>query len=104
MPNARLARPTRPLRALLAASALGLLLAGGGQAEVALTSSFTRSVAEAAAADDAIAAFYRLRDYQTIWTGPADATRREAFLTALAGASAQGLPPRDPLLISPLPT
>lgn len=92
MTRAFLARPTRPLRALLAASALGLLLAGGGQAEVALTSSFTRSVAEAAAADDAIAAFYRLRDYQTIWTGPADATRREAFLTALAGASAQGLP------------
>jgi len=82
-----------PLRSHLAAVALGVTLgltfSGGAAAQ---STSFTRALAEAASQSDSIAAFYRLRGYQTLWTGPEDATRREAFLTALDGAAVQGLP------------
>lgn len=78
-----------PLRVALAAAALGLVL---NSPVLAQSTSFTRSLAEAASADDSMAAFYRLRGYQTLWTGPQDAARRAAFLTALDGAATQGLP------------
>ena len=55
-------------------------------------SGFTQSVAEAAAEDPALAAFYAARDYRPIWTSEADAERRAALMRALEGAAAQGLP------------
>uniref|UniRef100_A4WRC2 Peptidoglycan-binding domain 1 protein n=2 Tax=Cereibacter TaxID=1653176 RepID=A4WRC2_CERS5 len=53
---------------------------------------FTRSVAEAAGRSDVISAFYAGRSYRPLWTGPEDAERRQAFLSAIAQASAHGLP------------
>jgi L,D-transpeptidase YcbB len=55
-------------------------------------SGYSRAVAEAATADPALASFYASRHYAPIWTSGADAARREAFFTALAGAGAHGLP------------
>ena len=42
---------------------------------------FKQSVAEAAAVDDGLAAFYRERDYAPLWTGEGATERRTAFLT-----------------------
>lgn len=53
---------------------------------------FSQSVAAAASDDEAMAAFYRDSDYAPIWTGAGQEVRRSALLTALAGASAHGLP------------
>ena len=71
----------RPLRLMTAALALGafLPLATPLTAQV---SSFARSMAEAASEDEVVAAFYRNRNYQTLWTGPHDQARRNALLTA----------------------
>jgi murein L,D-transpeptidase YcbB/YkuD len=63
-----------------------------GQPAAAQLSPFTQALAEASGKDDVIAAYYRDRNYRTIWTGPADAERRNAFLSALMTAGAHGLP------------
>lgn len=83
-----LARKT--FRRSLIAAVFGLSLGGMAQGQ---STSFVKSVAEAASAEDGIATFYRMRSYQTLWTGPGDSPRREAFLTALDSAAEQGLPP-----------
>ena len=57
-----------------------------------LLSAFTQSLAEAAADQEVIAVFYRDHDYATLWTGPADADRRRALLSAFDMARAHGLP------------
>ncbi|MBT8412924.1 MAG: L,D-transpeptidase family protein [Boseongicola sp.] len=55
---------------------------------------FKQAVAEAAAGDRDIAAFYKETGYKPIWTSSAraDKKRREAFLDAVSNASAHGLP------------
>lgn len=55
---------------------------------------FKQAVAEAAAGDRDIAAFYKENGFEPIWTGSsrADRLRREAFLDALSEASSHGLP------------
>lgn len=53
---------------------------------------FAAALAEAAAADPAVADFYSARGYAPFWTGPADADRRAALIAALDGAAAHGLP------------
>ncbi len=60
-------------------------------------SAFAQAVAEAAAQDTEIAAFYRQNGYQPVWTGtgPQDKARRAALLRALAGAADHGLPAHD---------
>ncbi len=77
------------LLSLVAVTALSLVVSGPVRAE---NSSFTRSVAEAAASEDAVAAFYRSRSYVPLWTGPEDSARRSALLAALDDASVHGLP------------
>jgi murein L,D-transpeptidase YcbB/YkuD len=62
------------------------------QPAMAQTTAFTQSLAATASADDAIAEWYRTNGYQTLWTGPADAPRRAAFLAAIATADLHGLP------------
>ncbi len=83
-------------RQALLTAAMGLALAASAQGQ-GLPTAFIKSVAEAVNAEGndtaGIAAFYQARGYQTLWTGPADAARREAFLTALDAAAEQGLPP-----------
>ena len=55
---------------------------------------FAQAVAEAAAQDADVAAFYRANGYQPVWTGTgeADAARRAALLKALERAGDHGLP------------
>ncbi len=86
------------------AAALALGPAGAACAEIAqpLTAimagampavdPFAQALAIAAAEDEAIAGFYRDRDYAPLWTTADDAVRRNALLAALAGAAAHGLP------------
>lgn len=60
----------------------------------AQTTAFRQAVAEGAARDDAMAEFYRARDFNGIWTGSARAARarRNALLAAFASAGDHGLP------------
>jgi murein L,D-transpeptidase YcbB/YkuD len=60
----------------------------------AQVTAFMQSVAEAAASDRDIAGFYKSNGYKSIWTakGGRDKQRRQAFLKAIAGANAHGLP------------
>ncbi len=55
---------------------------------------FKQSVAESASSEPAIAAFYRERSYQPIWTGrdSASADRRRALIAAMMDAADHGLP------------
>ncbi|TKZ21167.1 murein L,D-transpeptidase [Shimia litoralis] len=55
---------------------------------------FKQAVAEAAARDSDLAAYYRQNGYQPIWTGmdDIDLKRRQALLDALADADDHGLP------------
>lgn len=66
-----------------------LASAGGAQAQV---TAFKQAVAEAAARDDELAAFYRAREFEGIWTGNSDRQRRNALLTTLSDAGNHGLP------------
>lgn len=61
------------------------------QAEI---TAFKQAVAEEASKDEGIAAFYRARNFEPIWTkkGGKDAQRRKAFLQAISNASVHGLP------------
>lgn len=58
----------------------------------AQTTAFNQAVATASATDDALAAFYAARSYETLWTGPADVQRRQALVQALSESGDQGLP------------
>jgi murein L,D-transpeptidase YcbB/YkuD len=78
----------------VAAGALCLALgfsAPGAQAQV---TAYKQAVAEAASADDAVAAFYRSGNYEPVWTGDtAEARqRRAALMDALGSATLHGLP------------
>jgi murein L,D-transpeptidase YcbB/YkuD len=81
------ARPLPVLAAFLLSVSLGVSPVGA----TALTG-YTQAVAEAAAPEAAIAAFYRDRAYAPLWTGEDAAVRREALLRALSEADAHGLP------------
>ncbi|MGD9866250.1 MAG: murein L,D-transpeptidase, partial [Pseudodonghicola sp.] len=76
---------------LAATCAFGLGMAVPAQAQV---TAFKQAVAASAATDDAVAAFYRDRDYQPLWTaeGEAARARRAALLDALSGVAVHGLP------------
>ncbi|QIE47391.1 L,D-transpeptidase family protein [Pseudohalocynthiibacter aestuariivivens] len=60
----------------------------------AQVTAFKQSVAEAAARDEALSAFYRANDYTGIWTGQdsKDRQRRQALLQAIEESSVHGLP------------
>ncbi|MHA6343896.1 L,D-transpeptidase family protein [Roseivivax sp. CAU 1761] len=85
-------------RGAFAGAALALMMLGGpgvAAAPVGLgVTPFKQSVAEAASEVDAVAAFYRARDFAPYWTGPEEThlRRREALLDAITGAAAHGLP------------
>lgn len=88
----------RRLCAALAMSCMGLTAAltalpQGAQAQAAFhVTAFKQAVAEAAAGDEQVSAFYRARDYAPIFTGGEDAPRRAALLKALGTADDHGLP------------
>ncbi|TCO69811.1 L,D-transpeptidase family protein [Rhodovulum euryhalinum] len=81
----------RGLMAGVAAVVLGLGAPAPANAAMDLTA-FRQAVAEAAAKDDAIAAFYRQRGYAPFWTSAEAADRRAALLSVLAQAPDHGLP------------
>lgn len=95
MPSACRSKPGRRLglclSILLTAGGLGAPLPARAQIRAEVTP-FSRTVAEAAGGRAVIAAFYRDRGYRTLWTGPEDAARRSAFLSAITQAPAHGLP------------
>ncbi|TNF59125.1 MAG: murein L,D-transpeptidase [Rhodobacteraceae bacterium] len=64
------------------------------QSDLSQVTAFRQAVAEAAADDADIAAFYRATGYQPIWTGgdADDLDRRRALVAALDQAPAHGLP------------
>jgi murein L,D-transpeptidase YcbB/YkuD len=78
-------------QALLVALALSLAPIPATTARAEATS-FTQSLAATAAKDEAVAEWYRQTNYETLWTGPEDAGRRAALLSAIATAADHGLP------------
>ena len=81
--------PRRFFPAVLTALSFGLADAGAADAQ---SVAFRQAVAEASAKDEAVADFYRDRNYVAIWTEADDAARRTAFLSVVARASDHGLP------------
>ena len=79
------------VRALLAA---GLIMFGLALPAYAQVTAFMQSVAEAAAKDKDIAAFYTANGYKPIWTAKGNKAkqRRAALLRAIEDAPAHGLP------------
>ena len=69
--------------------ALALAVAAPASAQF---SAMNQAIAEGAAENDAMAAFYRARDFAPIWTTEDAADRRLALLTALDRAGDHGLP------------
>jgi murein L,D-transpeptidase YcbB/YkuD len=73
--------------------ALAAILSLSGPALSApLVTPLQQAVAQAASHDDAIAAFYRARDFAPVWMGEGAEHRRGAFLWALDQADDHGLP------------
>jgi L,D-transpeptidase YcbB len=79
-------------RGLLRLTTAFTLLAAISSPGFAQSTAFTRSLAEAASQNDAVARFYREHGYETLWTSAKDAGRRQALLVAIASADTQGLP------------
>ncbi|MEL6641412.1 MAG: L,D-transpeptidase family protein [Pseudomonadota bacterium] len=81
------------LRTMSAASACFICIAisvpFGAEAQ---TTAFRQAVAEAAARDEALAAFYRGRTFDGVWTGEAGLARRNALMAALSDSQYHGLP------------
>ncbi len=72
--------------------AVGLWIAALPDHARAGTATFGATLADAAADDTAISAFYHAQDYRSLWTGVEDADRRAAFFAALSHAGDHGLP------------
>jgi murein L,D-transpeptidase YcbB/YkuD len=80
---------------VLLATSLLLVLASIAPAPLAAqVTAFKQAVAEAAARDDDLAAFYRETGYQPVWTGPGEEhrARRAELMQAIRGAADHGLP------------
>ena len=86
-----------PLRArltsILIAALVALVSLPANEAQAQVTA-FRQAVAETAARDEALAAFYRERGFDGIWTGEDRAARdrRNALMATFAEAAAHGLP------------
>ncbi len=73
----------------LVAGTFFLLFVSDARAQV---TSYKQAIAETAAGHDVLAAFYRSRNYEPIWTGRRDNARRRALLQAFSNAADHGLP------------
>ena len=73
---------------------LGVTAAAAAPAAETKVTAFKQAVAEAAADDRDIAAFYRSNGFGAVWTGASDAdrARRSALLSAMRSAARHGLP------------
>lgn len=81
------------MRALFVVLTLAIMSFVAAPANAQVTA-FKQAVAEAAAKDKGIAAFYQANKYKSIWTGRGgkDRQRRDAFLNAVTNAADHGLP------------
>ena len=77
---------------LIAILTAAVLLLGSAPSADAQVTAFRQAVAEAAARDDDLAAFYRDRAFEGLWTGNGAQRRRNALMAAFAGAGNHGLP------------
>ena len=86
--------PALSVRSLALSVGLALALGAGGLAAPASAqvTAFKQAVAENAARDEDIAAYYRSTKFDHLWTGPDDRARLEALLTALSESDDHGLP------------
>lgn len=86
--------PRRRSTALPSIALAAILLAGAALPASAQLTAFRQAVAESAASDEDLSAFYRGRDFQGLWTGADDAAvaRRNALLTAFALSDVHALP------------
>ena len=80
---------SRTIRLFLTASLLLSVFVAPAAAQV---TAFRQALAEAAARDEDLSAFYRAREFQGIWSGTADRSRRNALMEAFASAANHGLP------------
>lgn len=83
--------PLSTIRMIIAVLAFMTISAAPAKAQV---TAFKQAVAEAAASDKDIAAFYQANQYKAIWTGRGnkDRQRRDALLNAVTNAANHGLP------------
>ena len=82
----------RVLHLVTSALATGAVLGAWPASAAGLISAFAQALSAAAQDDEALAGFYRNRNYATLWSGPADEARRHSLMSALEGATAHGLP------------
>lgn len=89
--KASISRRSAIIATAITVGAVGLFGPTTARAQV---TAFKQAVAEAAARDDAIAAFYRENNYEPIWTGADedDRARRAELMRAIQGAASHGLP------------
>ena len=80
------------LRLMTQALAATSVLRAGAAAADGLPSAFDQALAAAAADHPVLAGYYRDRAFATLWTGSADAGRRETALNAFDTAALHGLP------------
>lgn len=85
-------RPGSAIRSGVAAAALAFIMISPATTQAQQFPAFRQALAEHVSGNEAISAFYRTHDYQTLWTGPEDAPRREALINALSRAADHGLP------------
>ncbi|MBQ0767259.1 MAG: L,D-transpeptidase family protein [Sulfitobacter litoralis] len=87
-------RKFRRLTGFLGAAATALTLLTAPQPVFAQVTAFKQAVAEAAARDEDIAAYYRTHGYAPIWTEANDTqrARRAALMSAIRAADLHGLP------------
>lgn len=71
---------------------VGLLFTVTAPVAQAQGTAFRQAVADAASQDEDLAAFYRARDFQGIWSSSGDSARRNALMAAFADAAQHGLP------------
>jgi len=89
--------PLRFVRLSLCAAALfaapiGVLTVTAPAAEAQAFSALRQAIAEAAATDEALVAFYRDRDFEPVWATEAAAPRRAALMRALDQVDHHALP------------
>ncbi|MEM6306322.1 MAG: L,D-transpeptidase family protein [Pseudomonadota bacterium] len=79
---------------LVGALSLGTVAGFGPAPATAQVTAFKQAVAEAAARDDDVAAFYRANNYAPIWTGASEQNRarRAELMRAITSAASHGLP------------
>jgi murein L,D-transpeptidase YcbB/YkuD len=86
--------PVNSVRRCIIAGAIAMVtsVVSAPLVQAQVFSALRQAIAEAAAPDEGLSAFYRERDFQPIWTTTEAADRRNALMMALEQAGDHGLP------------